>query len=218
MTGRGVLGCSLLILLLATPGCSRQESAWRSSSAQDSVAAYEAYLRDYPAGGHVDEAQLRLGELREQQEWERALRFNTPEAFQRYLSGYPQGRYATAARDKLSDFLLAEAPDDATVPAAPVSAGPAAGGTLIAEASASGDYRVQLGAFRGGETAARRAWAQLGGKHGDLLGSLTPRIDVIVRGGHDLWRLQAGPLSEARAREVCAALKVRGDDCLLVHD
>jgi hypothetical protein len=215
---RGWLIACLLVPLLAAPGCSRQESAWRSSRAQDSVAAYEAYLRDYPAGGHASEAQARLGELREQQEWERALRFNTPEAFQRYLSGYPEGRYAAAARDKLSDFLLARAPDEAPVPASAAAPEPPPGGTLIAAAAATGDYRVQLGAFRGGEAAARHAWAQLGQKHGELLGSLTPRIDVVVRDGHDLWRLQAGPLSEARARDVCAALKSRGEACLLVRD
>jgi hypothetical protein len=215
--GGWIVAC-LLVPLLAAPGCSRQESAWRSSRAQDSVAAYEAYLQDYPAGGHASEAQARLGELREQQEWERALRFNTPEAFQRYLSGYPEGRYAADARNKLSDFLLARAPDDSPVPAASASPEPPAGGTLIAAAAATGDYRVQLGAFRGGEAVARRAWAQLGQKHGDLLGSLTPRIDVIVRDGHDLWRLQAGPISEALGREVCASLKTRGEACVLVHD
>lgn len=217
MTGRLLIGC-ILIVALAAAGCSRQESAWRSSRKQDTVTGYEAYLRDYPAGGHVNEAEARLGELREQQEWERALRFNTPEAFQRYLSGYPQGRYAAEARDRLSDFLLARAPDDAVLPAQPASPGQAGLGTLIAAASAAGDFRVQLGAFRGGEAAARRAWEQLSGRHADLLGSLTPRVDVVARGGHELWRLQAGALSEARAREVCATLEARGEACLLVRD
>ncbi|HSF78970.1 MAG TPA: hypothetical protein VLA38_10185, partial [Steroidobacteraceae bacterium] len=120
MTGRLLIGC-VLVVALAAAGCSRQESAWRSSRKQDSVTAYEAYLRDYPAGGHAGEAEARLAELREQQEWERALRFNTPEAFQRYLSGYPQGRYSAAARDRLSDFLLARAPDDALPPAQPAT-------------------------------------------------------------------------------------------------
>jgi hypothetical protein len=213
---RWLLAC-LLLPLLAAPGCSRQESAWRSSRTQDSVAAYEAYLHDYPAGGHADEARARLGELREQQEWERALRFNTPESFQRYLSGYPEGRYAAVARDRLSEFLLARAPDDAPLPAA-VGPEPSPGGALPAEAAGTGDYRVQLGAFRGGEEIARRAWAQLGQEHGDLLGSLLPRIDVIVRDDREFWRLQAGPLSEARARDVCAALNSRGVACLSVHD
>ena len=217
MTGRLLIGC-VLVVALAAAGCSRQESAWRSSRKQDSVTAYEAYLRDYPAGGHAGEAEARLAELREQQEWERALRFNTPEAFQRYLSGYPQGRYSAAARDRLSDFLLARAPDDALPPAQPATPAPVGPGALIAAASTTGDFRVQLGAFRGGEAAARRAWERLSGQHADLLGSLTPRVDVLARDGHDLWRLQAGALSEARAREICATLEARGEACLLVRD
>ena len=54
-------------------------------------------------------------------------------------------------------------------------------------------------------------------RYGDLLGGLAPRIDVIERDGRNLWRLQAGPLGESRARDVCAALKSRGEACLLVR-
>ena len=91
---RRVVILAVVAGLLASGGCSRQESAWRDAERQHSVAAYEAYLRDYPAGVHAPEARAMLEDLREQQEWDRALRFNTPEAFQRYLSRYPSGRYA----------------------------------------------------------------------------------------------------------------------------
>lgn len=207
-----------VLLALVLAACSRQETAWRRTEAQDTVAAYEAYLRDYPAGTHAGAAQARLAELRELQEWDRAQRFNTPEAYQRYLSGYPAGRFSAAARDRLSDFLLARAPDDAAPPAPRAATPPAAGKGLIAAASTAGTRRVQLGAFSGGEAAARREWSRLSSRHGDLLGGLSPGIDVIERGGRRLWRLQAGPLTESRAREVCAALETRGEACLLVRE
>ena len=207
----------LLLAVALLAGCSRQESAWRRSESQDTVAAYQAYLREYPGGTHAGRAQERLAELREMQEWERAQRFNTPEAYQRYLSGYPAGRFSGPAREKLSDFLLARAPGDSPPPPPVAAVQPAPGGTLIAAAGAAGDYRVQLGAFSGGEAAARREWSRLAGRHGDLLGGLAPRIDVIERDGRSLWRLQAGPLGESRARDVCAALKSRGEACLLVR-
>ena len=211
----------MLVLLLAIvllAGCSRQETAWRRTESQDTVAAYEAYLREYPAGTHAGRAQERVAELREMQEWERAQRFNTPEAYQRYLSGYPAGRFSGPAREKLSDFLLARVPGDSPPPQPAAAIEPAPGGSLIAAAGAAGDSRVQLGAFSGGEAAARREWSRLTGRHGDLLGGLSPRIDVIERNGRSLWRLQAGPLGESRARDVCAALKSRGEACLLVRD
>lgn len=227
---RAVLVLVVAIASIVLGGCSRQESAWRQAERQHSVAAYEAYLRDYPAGAHAPEARTRLSDLREQQEWDRALRFNTPEAFQRYLSRYPSGRYAQAARDRLSDFLLARVPAPVepsreaeprpeAAPGAGASAGvaaaPPSSGRLVAEATAAGDFRVQLGAFAAGEAAAQRAWRNLSTRHPDLLEGLTPRVDVIRKGGRSLWRLQAGPLSEAQARELCAALRSRGASCLV---
>lgn len=208
-----VLAVAVGLFLLG--GCSRQESAWREAERQHSVAAYEAYLRDYPAGVHAPEARTLLADLREQQEWDRALRFNTPEAFQRYLSRYPSGRYAEAARERLSDFLLARAPAVEEPPVSAAAAPPQNSGKLIAAASGGGPFRVQLGAFGAGEEAARRAWQQLSRRHADLLEGLTPRIDVIRKDGRSLWRLQAGPLGESRAREICAALRSRGAACLL---
>jgi hypothetical protein len=40
---------------------------------------------------------------------------------------------------------------------------------------------------------------------------------VIARSGENLWRLQAGTLSKARAKEICAALISRGEACILVR-
>ncbi len=85
----------------------------------------------------------------------------------------------------------------------------------MAEAAGAG-YRVQFGAFGEGEQAARDAWQALRGQHPDLLGPLAPRVDVVSREGRSLWRLQAGPVSEPRAREICAALAARGVDCIVV--
>jgi cell division septation protein DedD len=88
-------------------------------------------------------------------------------------------------------------------------------GRLVAEASTAGDFRIQLGAFAAGEGAARRAWQTLSSRHADLLEGLTPRVDVLRKDGRNLWRLQAGPLTEARAKELCATLRARGASCLV---
>ena len=198
-------------------GCSRQEAAWRESRAADSVAAYEAYLQDFPAGTHAGEAQERLAGLREQREWDRALRLDTPEAFQRYLSGHPGGRHAATARERLTGYLQAQ-PPDAALPPAVAMRQPGAAGTPIAAAAGDDECRLQLGAFAGGEDAARLAWSRLRERHGDLLAGLTPRVDIVERDGRSVWRLQAGGLSEARALQVCASLASSGEACMVVHD
>lgn len=205
---RGLRTAGWMLVLaggLLLTACSRQETAWRDAGQADTDAAYSAYLEDYPAGAHAAEARQRVGELREQQEWQRALRFDAPESYQHYLAAYPTGRFGATARERLAGFLRARAPQDDTRPA----------GALIAEAQRAG-YRVQLGAFADGEQAARDAWRALRAHHPELLGRLAPRVDVVMRDGGSLWRLQAGPLSEPRARELCAALAARGADCLVV--
>jgi len=241
----------MILLFVLGSGCSRQEADWRAARAADTVAAYEDYLRSYPAGSHTDDAESRLKSLREEREWERAGRLNTPEAYQRYLGSYPDGRFSAEARSRLQDFLLAQAPGVDEAPPVGPSPGPASAaaasgasatarppvpatarvtrpagdaavpagrtaaptGTLAAAAAGVDGARVQLGAFASGEAAARRAWESLVPAHRDLLGTLQPRVDRIQSRGRTLWRLQAGPLSRARAGEICASLRARGVAC-----
>lgn len=224
----GSSACAMLLAAgLLLVGCSRQETAWRDASQADSETAYAAYLDAHPAGAHASEARQRLAELREQQEWQRALRLDTPESYQRYLAAHPHGRFGDAARARLAEFLGDRTTDGVVAPATaalperavePESAAAApATGTLLAEAAGTG-WRVQLGAFGEGEQAARDAWRDLRAGHPELLGQLVPRVDVVSRDGRSLWRLQAGPVSEPRAREICAGLATRGARCIVVSD
>lgn len=199
----------LLMLALAAGGCSRQEASWRDAAGSDSAVAYERYLADYPAGAHAEDARARLRVLREDEAWRLALRLDTPEAFQRYLSVHPDGRFADEARRRLGGFLARRAPRESQE-----VRGETGGPT--APAAAAG-RRLQLGAFRA-EASARRAWSDLEALHGDLLEGLAPRVDGIDSGGRLLWRLRAGPVSERRAREVCAALRAREVPCLVVSE
>jgi SPOR domain len=207
-----------VIAMVALAACSRQEADWSRARAGDSIAGYQQYLDQYPHGAHVGDAQARLQELVDEREWERALRLDTPEAYQAYLGGHPEGRHAATAREKLADFLLARTPTggDAREPPPPAgSRGPS--GTLAALAAPGGEFRVQLGAFAGGDASARKAWTGLQAAHAAELGRLQPSIDRVERGARSLWRLQAGPLTEERARAVCSALRARGADCLVVR-
>lgn len=101
-------------------------------------------------------------------------------------------------------------------PAAPVVPKPAPPAPKPAPAApavaASGDWRVQLGAF-GEEGNARKLWAQLTGR----IASLKPLQPYLVKGGN-VTRLQAGPFAtEAEAGRMCAKVKAAGNDCLVKH-
>ena len=76
---------------------------------------------------------------------------------------------------------------------------------------------VQLGAERS-EEAAAPSWESLRGQTGILLDNLVPRISPVdVKRKGRLWRLRAGPTDAANAASICAALKARAIDCIVVH-
>jgi hypothetical protein len=173
--------------------CSRQESSWQDAAAENSIAAYERYLADFPAGPHAGIASARVAELMEQEAWSRANRLQTPEAWQRYLGEWPNGRHAPAARRQLTRFM----PDDV----------PAAGAA----------WSVQLGAYSS-EAAARKDLARHARERaGELSG-----VRLVIRApsgiATDVWRLRTTPLDEATARELCGKLREHGVDCVPVVD
>ena len=82
----------------------------------------------------------------------------------------------------------------------------------------AGVYRVQLGAF-GSSESAKKQWQNLRTQHSELLNRLEARFQRVDRPSPagSIFRIQAGPLAkESKARTLCAALKTRGVDCLVV--
>lgn len=78
-------------------------------------------------------------------------------------------------------------------------------------------FRIQLAALRS-RADAEAAWRRLKRANGDLLGALeaeVARVDLADKG--IFYRLRAGPLaSAAKAGALCARLKARNLDCLVV--
>ena len=83
-------------------------------------------------------------------------------------------------------------------------------------AAASGNYRVQLSSLRS-EADADAAWKKLQAKFPELLGGLTSTVVKADLGDKGVYyRLQAGAMSEQAAKDLCAELKKRSADCLVV--
>jgi hypothetical protein len=169
-------------------GCSRQESGWERATEYDTVAAYEDYLRRYPAGAHSEEARTRVLSLREAEAWSAARRLRMPEAWQRYLADWPDGAHAAEARRELADFA-----------------------TSVPARDAPG-HAAQLGAFSS-EAAARAEGARLQREQAELLVGRNWQVIAPAAGAPALWRLRIGPLPEAEVRSLCDSLRERGVDC-----
>lgn len=80
-----------------------------------------------------------------------------------------------------------------------------------------GNTRVQLAAGKS-EASVQKEWAALQKAHPDLLGPLSLHIERVDKGASGIfYRLQAGPLADkTAAKELCASLKQKGQDCLVV--
>jgi cell division septation protein DedD len=95
-------------------------------------------------------------------------------------------------------------------PASPPMATKPASSTTPASPAATGNWRIQLGAFSA-DDAAKKLWNNLKGKVARL-GSYQP---YLVKAGN-VTRLQAGPLaSQADADRLCASVKAAGADCMI---
>jgi len=80
--------------------------------------------------------------------------------------------------------------------------------------TAGGGARVQLAAVKS-EALAKSEWAKLQKAHPSLLGSLTLNVETVDRNGSKLYRIQAGPLTKAQAKDLCTQLKAQKQDCLV---
>lgn len=109
-----VIACCAL--LLASGGCSRQQSDWQKTRETNTTDAYDQFLKKYPSGEFTAQAQARVKELYEERDWQKARDADTPEAYQAFLKQYPEGKWTEEARIRVENFTLAQAPAGAAVP------------------------------------------------------------------------------------------------------
>jgi hypothetical protein len=217
---RNVLIALLIVSLSIAAGCSRRQQEWQAARSADTVQAYQRFLAAFPDGEFVSQAQARVRELQEAEDWQKAMRADTPEAYQQFVARYPTGRMSDEARIRVGNFALAQTPSGTPQEtAAPL----ATGGTLepgaanaVTAAAPGGAYRIQLGAFAGGDKQAMNEWRRLLGEYPQVLGGLTPSVKLSTTTTGHLYRLQAGVMNEERARAACAALKTNGQACVVV--
>lgn len=118
-----------------------------------------------------------------------------------------------AAEPAPAEPAPAEAPKAETTQtaAAPAAAAPAAPSVAP---TANGGARVQLAAVKS-EALAQSQWAKMQKAHPELLGALTLNVEKVEKNGSTFYRIQAGPLTKAQAKDLCAKLKAQKQDCIV---
>lgn len=113
----------------------------------------------------------------------------------------------------------APAAEKAPAPSAPKPAETAVAKPALAptpKAPAAGNYNIQIAALRN-QDAAKREWTRVQSANKALLGALGPTFQRISTDNGVFFRVQGGPLTENAAKEACAALKAKGQACLVVR-
>jgi SPOR domain len=211
-----LLVCGVLALALLLSACSRRQSEWEAARAADTVESYERFLKSFPEGEFSSQAQARMKELREARDWQKAVATNTLAGYQQFVAQYPDGRMSDEARIRIEGLsFAAAAPPDAAATNVPGVEMPPAPATAPPP-PVTGDYRVQLGAFSGGEKQAMSEWRRLRSEYPRFFDELTPTVKLSTTDSGHLYRLQAGLISESRARDICTKLKTEGQACVVV--
>jgi cell division protein FtsN len=233
MTASRLVLAATLVLALALSACSRRQTEWEAARAADTVESYERFLKTFPQGEFSSQAEARARELREARDWKKAVTTNTLASYQQFVAQYPEGRMSDEARIRIETYAMATAPtlelpqaaaeigSTAAPPKPLASSAPAATSAPPAPAvntatAAQSGYRVQLGAFAGGEKQAMGEWRRLQRDYPQLLEGLKPSVKLATTTTGHLYRLQAGMTDEARARDICAKLKDEAQACVVV--
>ncbi len=94
--------------------------------------------------------------------------------------------------------------------------GPSIASLIEGMSGASGGWRIQIASVKS-EDIAKSTWARLQAAHGDVLANLRMQPARVDLGDKGVWyRVQAGPLDEKQAHNVCGTLKSRKTDCVAV--
>jgi cell division protein FtsN len=213
-----------LAAVLATAGCSGQQSDWQKTRTANTTDAYELFLKKYPSGEFTAQARARVKELYEERDWQKARDTDTLEGYQAFLKQYPEGKWTEEARIRVENFTLASVPGSTTSQATPApamtmkpAAAPKAAAASKAPAESKGSYGIQFGAFKSGAGAANQRWAKLEKEYPKLLAGLSPKVSPKKGASGTLYRLQVASLSEKRASSICKALKAHSQACVLLH-
>ena len=204
---------------------------WQKARDADTPEAYQAYLNQYPDGQSATEARNRLENFSMAQSpaGTPAAPGSAPEA-----PAGTAGTVGAGSPPSSADEVSPAAPPAARSGAAPTPPGPAPAphkAPTVAAAiapththhassnvkEASGEYALQLGAFRSGSTAANKRWERLQKEYPGLLAGLNSKVVPKKTASGTLYRLQTAGLTEGHARKICKDLKAKSQPCIVVR-
>jgi hypothetical protein len=185
---------------------------WQKARDADTPEAYQAYLNQYPEGHSATEARNRLENftLAKSPSGRSPARGITPEA-----PAGTAGSVAAGSSGEEAHPAPRSAATGGTAPPSPAPTNPHRAASNMN--AASGDYALQLGAFRSGSAAANKHWERLQKEYPNLLAGLNSKVVPKKTASGTLYRLETPGLTKSHARKICKDLKAKSQPCFIVR-
>ena len=90
--------------LAMVAACSNPEADWKKAEAENTEAAFQAFLQKHPEGEWAQKAQSQLDALKDTKDWENAQSSDAIEGYNNYLLGHPTGTHMGEARQRVTDL------------------------------------------------------------------------------------------------------------------
>lgn len=199
------------------------DSDWNKAEAANTIAGYETFLKEHPTNKHADNAQGRILALRDEQAWKAALATNTIAGYNAYLKAWSGGVHVSDVPYQITAVQRAAAWK--TLQNNPSAASLQAFLVVYPQGRESNEARAKLKDFYHLELADLHSAAAAEHKRAELqrrFGKDVSDITVVAPAAASntsgaMFRVVAGPMSEAAANSACALLERAHQSCKSVQ-
>jgi hypothetical protein len=228
---------TLLIACLALGACADPDRDWELAARDDTPVMYLEFLAKHADAEQADQARNRIRELKVIRAWERAEFKASLDGYRGFIVKHPDSEFVAEARDRIAalerdeQWEFIDGSTDKAVLASFIQLYPDAPQKaqaelqleeiLVAEEAARpkerpGAFRLQLATFRTALSADHELRRLVAMFPDTFLGPI--RIETPgANASGGLFLLKTVPMTGAEARAVCAELKARRQECLLVN-
>ena len=178
--------------------------AWERAEFKDTEDAYTAFIEKHPDSEFVVESEARIVAIQRDAQWEFVSETGSSEALEGFLKTYPNSPQRPDAEILLAEIKLAELAAIEAIEAAKPK-------------ERSGAFRLQLAAFRTPAAADAELRRLIELFPTELIGPIRIETPADRNNGGRMFLLKTVPMSGAEAREICALLQGRGQNCLIIN-
>lgn len=175
--------------------------AWERAEFKDSEDTYFEFIKKYPDSEFAANAKMRVDEIERDRQWEFAQEAGTTEVLSAFIATYPEAPQRAEADEMLEELRRVEL---AALEAATPKERP-------------GDFRLQLAAFRTPAAAEQELRRLVNLFPTELLGPVLIETPADRDNGSKLFLLKTAPMSADEARDICAMLKSRKQQCMIIN-